>query len=191
MFKRSTKKYIAVICIIVGGLFTVKYFHENSQRKIKQTCTWITKNGGNYIEHEHYWQKFLPNILNKNVTGKIVSVDLSYSFLEDLTPLQCLKYIKILKLNHVAIQSSNGLEKLTSLEKLDLSHFSKDYIPELSKLENLIELDLSHSSVQALPNLKNLSQLKSLDISSASFLNHKDLSKQLKEITVQIISTNK
>lgn len=181
---------VLFIAILTVCLLITNNSYQKRQAEIELTCEWIEMNGGSFKRIDHYWQQYLPDLLNKKISGKVVSVDLSYAFLDDLTPLQSLKYLESLRLDHTAIQSTEGLEKLKTLEKLSLSHFSKDSIPELNQLEELIELNLAHSSIQELPDLKKLDKLRTIDISQTSYLNSEDLLQKVHSTSVKIIKNN-
>lgn len=106
-------------------------------------------------------------------------LDLSTFLLSDLSPLQGLTQITVLKLRNNHISDLTPLQSLTNLEELDLSYNKITDISPLKSLTKLIRINLSYnqiSDVSPLQSLKvvseiNLNNNQVVDITSLKSLN--------------------
>lgn len=106
-------------------------------------------------------------------------LDLSTFLLSDLSPLQGLTNITVLKVRNNHISDLTPLQSLTNLEVLDLSYNKITDLSPLQSLTKLVRINLSYNQiadVSPLQNLKNLNEInlnnnQIVDITSLKHLN--------------------
>lgn len=164
------------------------------------------------VELEDYWKiniHYNKYSINKN--GQIKALDLSYSQINDLTPLTELKQLTELDLSYNQINDLTPLKKLKKLIILDLDYnyiidlypitelkqlttlyLGGNQISELSPieaLEQLIRLGLQHNQVHELAAIKTLKKLTQLYLSYNQIIDLAPL-KELRKLTTLDLRNN-
>ncbi|HAN76241.1 MAG TPA: hypothetical protein DCQ63_19655 [Planktothrix sp. UBA8402] len=93
-------------------------------------------------------------------------VDLSTFLLSDLTPLQGLTQITVLKLKNNHISDLTPLQRLTNLEELDLSYNKIIDISPLQSLTKLVRINLSYNQITDVSPLRNLKVLNEVNLNN-------------------------
>ncbi len=126
------------------------------------------------IEGKEYTDVQKEGILTLDLSGKEIEDITEISGLEALTDLQ------ILKLSNNQIGEIKGLENLKNLLKLDLRGNEISEIKGLKNLSNLIDLDLSYNKIREIQGLNNLINLKKLNLKGNLFVTIKGLENLIK-----------
>ncbi|MFX0027407.1 MAG: leucine-rich repeat domain-containing protein [Candidatus Hermodarchaeota archaeon] len=126
------------------------------------------------IEDKEYRTVQKEDILTLDLSGKEIMDITEISGLEALTDLQ------ILKLSNNQIGEIKGLETLKNLLKLDLRGNEISEIKGLKNLSNLIDLDLSYNKIREIQGLNNLINLKRLNLKGNLFVTIKGLENLIK-----------
>lgn len=87
--------------------------------------------------------------------------------LKDITKLEKLQNLELLRLSHNAIEDISVVTKLPKLKKLYLSHNLITNIEPLANMTNLEKLDLSKNDIRDISSLINLTNLKELTLRDA------------------------
>lgn len=110
----------------------------------------------------------VENISILSKVGSLYSIDLSYTPIADITPLQHLDNLSLLNLTATNVSDISVLENLKKLSALDISGTRVKDLAPLIHLKNLSKLSLSHTEVNDLSYFKNLKELTSLDLSGTN-----------------------
>ncbi|MCF8054454.1 MAG: leucine-rich repeat domain-containing protein [Deltaproteobacteria bacterium] len=115
--------------------------------------------------------------------GKLVwlrKLDLSYTYVADLSPLKNLTNLQSLDFNNTEVTDLSPLKNLTNLQSLNLGNNKVTDLSPLKNLTNLQSLNLGNNKVTDLSPLKNLTILQLLDLGNTTVT---DLS-PLKNLTI-------
>ena len=99
-----------------------------------------------------------------SVLSNLNSLDLSGSFVRDLSPLSGMENLKELRLAFTQVDDVRPLNQLENLTVLDLSNTSVGDLKPLSGLKKLEHLEVSFSQIRDLGPLKELDNLITLDL---------------------------
>lgn len=137
---------------------------ENALKKVPLT---LPPNIAKLIVAE---QKEIENYDFLGKLKKLEELDLSFTNIGDLRPIQELKYLRILYLHESQIKDLTPLQNLEYLEILYLVENQIQDLTPLQNLKNLQEIDLSYNLVSDLTPLQGLPKLHILDLSENAIL---------------------
>ena len=117
------------------------------------------------------------------------ALDLSTFLLSDLSPLQGLTHITVLKVGNNNISDLTPLKSLTNLEELDLSYNKITDISSLQYLTKLVRINLSYNQIS------DVSPLQGLNVASEINLNNNQVAditplKSLNKIRFLFVQNN-
>lgn len=115
------------------------------------------------------WEGELPHSV-RTLTA-LVSLNLRWAQVSDLTPLRGLVVLKYLDLSHSQVKDLTPLSGLTALGDLNLSDTQVSDLTPLSDLTALQYLDLSYTQISDLTPLSGLSRLYRLILNDTSACN--------------------
>lgn len=110
--------------------------------------------------------EYAKNLKMLSISSHDVEASFSPNALKDISILQELKNLELLRLSHNAITDITPISKLTNLKKLYISHNLIENISSLANMNNLTALDVSRNNIKdinAISNLTNLTELTIVD----------------------------
>ena len=116
-------------------------------------------------------------------------LDLSTFLLSDLSPLQGLTQITVLKLRNNHISDLTPLQSLTNLEELDLSYNKITDISPLKSLTKLIRINLSYNQISDVSPLQNLKVVSEINLNNNQVVDITPL-KSLNKIRFLFVQNN-
>ncbi len=124
-----------------------------------------------------------PSTEQLHSVARIEEISLTESSeIKDLTPLQKLRRLKILRFPNTRISNLQPLSLMSNLEKLDCAGNAISDLSALKNLKKLNELNCENTAVENLESLDALRQLENLNIAGTKVGNLKKI-KNLTELT--------
>ena len=138
---KSQRKGRTLSLFIFLAILYLAFSFWKEKNETDKVTLWLDKNFAqtdySYPEWVNNTPEPIKGYLKTFISKKIISVDLSFSQIDNLNPLKILSRLKSLTIMNTSVENLTPIAKLTNLQELNLFESNVQSLVDLKRLRNL------------------------------------------------------